>query len=429
MININDINLNELKWKQFFDSLTPEEAEILNYDFEFLARDQQLKAYHSKKKIIALIAGRGFGKSWTLVQILRKWKDKYPSISYIPPSYSDVERILLPTLETVFPKWDKPEIKLHRGFIEFKNGSKLHVVSGESYDRIRGLNTYKCAIDELAAFQYPEEAFAQAVFSNRLGDNPQIVIATTPRPIPIIRDLLDPNRDDVEIIHGTSYDNPHIDISQMERIYGNSRIGRQELLGELLLDNPDSLWRWADIEEARVNEVNLDELTRIEIGIDPAVSNSKESDETGIIVAGIKGEDAYVLEDRSGKYNPSEWAIEAVKLYEKYKADAIVIEKNQGGNLLKNTIYQVCKTHNLDIPRIKEVWASKGKVARAEPVYIYYENRKVHHLPNLNKLEQQMTEWSYSKSNYSPDRVDALVWVLTDLYNIGKGNNNWILDW
>jgi predicted phage terminase large subunit-like protein len=249
------------------------------------------------------------------------------------------------------------------------------------------------------------------VFGLRLGAAPQVVVTTTPRPTPIIRALL--TAPGTVVTRGRTLDNranlaPGV-VADLERRYGGTRLGRQELDGEVLTDTPGALWTWERIDAARV--AAAPQLRRVVVAIDPAVSAGEGSDETGIVVCGI-GFDGrgYVLEDASGKYSPDGWARRAVHLAAEHKADRIVAEVNNGGQLVEHTLRTVDRA-----VAYKAVHASRGKATRAEPVAALYEQARVSHLGRLDALESQMTGWDPSTSTKSPDRVDALVWALTEL--------------
>jgi phage terminase large subunit-like protein len=279
----------------------------------------------------------------------------------------------------------------------------------------------------LAAWSYPE-AWDMLQFGMRLGRHPQSIVTTTPKPVKLIRDLLaregsGPGKG-VVVTRGRTSDNaanlPPVFLEAIQRRYGGTRLGRQELEGEFLEDVPGALWQRAWIDRDRVK--TLPDLTRIVISIDPAVSNNEGSDETGIIAAGKAADgDAYVLADASGHYGPLEWAQKAIALYHSLKADRIVAEVNQGGAMVEATLRAVDPT----IP-YTAVTASRGKVIRAEPVSALYEQGRVHHHGAFDTLEDQLcsftSDFSRSEAGYSPDRLDALVWAITELSPSGGFN-------
>jgi phage terminase large subunit-like protein len=271
----------------------------------------------------------------------------------------------------------------------------------------------------LAKFDHARETWDQLQFGLRLGDHPQQVVTTTPRPIKIIVDLL--NDVDCVTTRGRTYDNaanlaaPFL--KQIEERYGGTRLGRQELEGEILDDMPGALWSREIIDHARRPEVP--ELERIIVAVDPAATSGEDADETGIVAVGL-ARDAdgyargYVLADRSMRGSPEEWARAAVRLYHDLDADRIVAEKNQGGEMVSAVIRAVDR----NVP-ITLVTATRGKAVRAEPISALYEQGRIHHVGRFDKLEDQMCLFTQDmdRSEGSPDRVDALVWGLTSLFD------------
>jgi phage terminase large subunit-like protein len=240
---------------------------------------------------------------------------------------------------------------------------------------------------------------------------------TTPRPIKLLKALLAREGQDVVVTRGSTFENeanlaPTF-VQALRDRYEGTRLGRQEINAELLSDTPGALWHLEWLDRDRV--ARAPELQRIVVAIDPAVSNNEGSDETGIIVAGIGGDKhAYVIEDISGRYAPHEWAAKAIEAYRRHKADRIIAEINNGGQMVEATIRMVDP-----VASFKSVHASRGKVVRAEPIGALYEQRRVHHVGTFPTLEDQMcaftSDFDRGRAGYSPDRVDALVWALTEL--------------
>jgi phage terminase large subunit-like protein len=271
-----------------------------------------------------------------------------------------------------------------------------------------GILTHNC--DEAAAWRY-SDAYDQAIMGLRLGTDPQMIVTTTPRPLPWIKELA--KQPGTIVTKGKTLDNTSnlapTFITKLLKKYEGTRLGRQELEAEILDDAPGALWKRSVIDPCRVSVAPV--LLRTVVAVDPAVTNSEESDETGIVVVGI-GHDGhgYVLEDASGKYDVSEWTTKVDQLFKKHSCEAIVVEVNQGGDLVKSVMFNV----NGLLP-IKEVRASKGKIARAEPVALVYEQLRVHHVGNLGVLEDQLCSFDPTVVKKSPDRLDALVWGFTHL--------------
>jgi phage terminase large subunit-like protein len=246
----------------------------------------------------------------------------------------------------------------------------------------------------------------------RLGNDPRIVVATTPRPTQIVRDLI--NDGTTAVTRGNTYANrANLAPRFLERItaqYAGTRLGRQEIEGELLEDTPGALWTLAQIDALRVRNLNLlPEMRRVVVGVDP--SATAMGDEAGIIAVGL-GDDGhgYVLADASLQASPDGWARAAVAAYRANNADRIVAEVNNGGEMVQLTIRTVDPAVSY-----KAVHASRGKRTRAEPVAALYEQQKVHHVGTLSRLEDEMCTWSALENDPSPNRMDALVWALTEL--------------
>lgn len=290
------------------------------------------------------------------------------------------------------------------------NGSRIKGFSAEKPDRLRGPQHHGAWCDELAAWEYPE-TWDQLQFGLRLGNHPQCVITTTPRPTKIIKELI---KDPENIItRGSTYENADnlaaSTLVTLQTKYANTRLGRQELFGEILDDNPGALWNRAIIDTARVT--TLPHLMRVVIGVDPAVTSGEESDSTGIVAAGMSADGHYyILADETIKASPQEWATKAISTFELHKADRIIAETNNGGDLVVHLLQQVKPS----IP-VKKVTATRGKAVRAEPIAALYEQGRVHHLGYFADLETEMCEWEPGISAKSPDRMDALVWALTEL--------------
>jgi phage terminase large subunit-like protein len=252
----------------------------------------------------------------------------------------------------------------------------------------------------------------------RLGKKPRQIVTTTPRPTPVVKELV--RRPDVYITKGSTYDNranlSENFFSHVIRQYEGTRLGRQELNAELLTDNPFALWNLENIDAKRVAKVPED-LELVVVAVDPPVTASEDSDECGIIVAGrgVSGQ-LYVIADCSIQgATPAMWASKAALAHQTYLADRIVAEANQGGLMVQETLKSAC---NFPV-QIKLVHASRGKVTRAEPVSALYEQGRVSHVGELSTLEDQMCEFTSAfdrkAAGYSPDRVDALVWAMMEL--------------
>lgn len=313
----------------------------------------------------------------------------------------------------ISPPWDRPVFEPSKRRVVWPNGAMATIYSGYEPDQLRGPQHDTAWCDELASWQYAQEAWDNLQFGMRLGD-PKVCVTTTPRPIGLLRGMKKAwqgGESWIEITTGSTYDNssnlPEAFFSQIVKKYEGTTLGQQELHAALLDEMPGALWGRDIIEQARLKEAP--QLRRIVVAIDPAVTHTSESDETGIIVAGIADNGhGYVLRDVSGRVSPDAWARRAVDAYHDLSADRIIGEQNNGGEMVRHTIKTVD-----DRVSYHAVLASKGKHTRAEPVAALYEQGKVHHIGSFPQLEDQMCTWVPGED--SPDRMDALVWALTEL--------------
>ncbi len=404
---------------KFLASLTDAQCTKLRYEWFRWARPNQLPP-PGDWRVWLLLAGRGFGKTRSLAEQVRAWVDTGKRrIALVAPTAADVRDVLVEGesgILAISPPNNRPLYEPTRRRLTWPNGAIATTYSAEEPERLRGPQ-HDCAVcDELAAWRYPE-CWDMLMFGLRLGNDPRIAVATTPKPTKLIRMLLaDPT---VAITRGRTLDNrtnlPEAFLSQIIKRYEGTRLGRQELDAEILDDVPGALWTRAIIERARLGHGKHPELTRIVVAIDPAVTSGEDSDETGIIVAGKDAEGhGYIIADGSGRYPPTEWARKAVTLYRDHHADRIVAEVNNGGDMVEATIRIIDPNASYSAVR-----ASRGKVVRAEPVAALYEQGRIHHVGMFAALEDQCcaftTDFDRSAAGYSPDRVDALVWALTEL--------------
>ena len=316
-------------------------------------------------------------------------------------------------LLSIAPNSNRPLYQPALRKLTWPNSVTALTFSSEEPERLRGPQFGAAWVDELAAFRNLNDTWSNLQFGLRLGKKPRQVVSTTPKPIKLLRVLLE--APDTVVTRGTTYDNrdnlaPSF-FEQIIRRYEGTRLGRQELNAELLTDVQGALWSRDLIEMTRKpKDEIISPLRRIVVAIDPAVSAGEDANETGIIVAGL-GIDGhgYVLQDASGKFSPIEWAQRAVSLYHMRSADRIVAEANQGGAMVEQTI----RTVDENVP-IRLVHASKGKITRAEPVSALFEQSRAHIVGDMSELEDQCCTFEAGSSG-SPDRLDALVWALTEL--------------
>jgi len=385
-----------------------------------LARPEQIPTDDKTWTTWLYLAGRGAGKTRTAAEWLAFQASSNPRTRWAiaAPTYSDVRDTCAEgqsgIVQILREYGTLKDYNRSIGELFLTNGSRIKLFSGEEPDRFRGPQFHGGWFDELAAFKYPD-AWDQYQFGLRLGDFPQTIVTTTPRPTKLIKDLI--ARQGVRVVRGSTFDNAKnlapSALIELKARYENTRLGRQELYGEILDNVEGALWSREMIEGARVTEAPP--LVRVVVAIDPAVTSNSTSDETGIVCAGVSSAgEYYILDDKSLRSSPDQWARQAVNLYHDYKADKIVAETNNGGDMVIMLLKQV----DAGIAT-KKVTATRGKQLRAEPISSLYEQGKVHHVGYFPELESQMCEWT-PLSNESPDRLDALVWALTELNSGGS---------
>jgi phage terminase large subunit-like protein len=391
--------------------------------WELWARDEQLPPLDDWTYWL-ILAGRGFGKTRCGAEWVRSQARTNRFVNLIGATADDARDIMIEGesgILAVCPRHERPEYKSSQRKLEWPNGATSLIFTADEPERLRGKQHEKLWADELAAWRYAE-AWTQAKFGLRLGRNPQACITTTPKPTPLVRELIDDHG--THVTRGTTYDNranlaPTF-FSEIVKAYEGTRIGRQELNGEVLLDNPRALWTRGRIDELRVPALTdetragfLATLRRIVVAIDPAVTSNEHSDETGIVVAGISRDDhLYVLADLSLSASPDTWARTAVQALRTWGADRIVAESNNGGDMVEAVIRSVDRTVSY-----RKVTATRGKVIRAEPIAALYEQGRAHHVGGFDRLEDQMIEFDPTiVQTHSPDRMDALVWAATELF-------------
>lgn len=396
-------------------NLSDAEAYILLHDWDIWARENQ-KTPALPWVYWLILAGRGFGKTRTGAEWVRSEIRTNNYVNLIGATADDARDIMIEGesgILAICPHNERPEYKKSERKLIWPNGSVSLIFTADEPERLRGKQHCKLWADELAAWRYPE-SWTQAKLGLRLGKNPQACITTTPKPTAIIKEIAA----DVSTVvtRGTTYDNkanlaPSF-FSQIIKSYEGTRLGRQELNAEILDDNPNALWNRTNIDTYRVSEAP--ELKRIVVAIDPAVTSNEDSDLTGIVVAGVgDNQHAYILDDKSLQASADVWARLAVNLYREYHADRIIAEVNNGGDLVE----MVIKTVDPNIS-YKEVRATRGKTRRAEPISALYEQGRVHHVGSFPKLEDEMCEFDPVNYDKSPDRMDALVWALTELFGV-----------
>lgn len=405
--------------RAWWDALPPEiQTDLERQPWWLLGRPEQ-QPPDGPWTVWMYLAGRGAGKTrtaseWISTQAASQAGTRW---AVIAPTYGDArdtciegESGLLAALRRQAAisdgAWNRS-----LGEIRLLNGSRIKLFSGEEPERLRGPQHNGVWLDELAAFKYPKEAWDQMMFGLRLGSHPRVMISTTPKPIPLIRELLARTDGTVEVTRGSTFDNEDnlapTALAEFRARYEGTRLGRQELYGEILDDVEGALFTRQMLDDSRTTEP-LSSPIRTVIAVDPAVTAGEDSDSTGIIAVTTDGHAAWVLGDYTIKGTPDEWAHRAVWAAREHDADAIVAEVNNGGDMIPRMIRLV--DSNI---RIREVRASRGKVLRAEPVAALAEQGRLHIVGSLPLLEEEMTTWIPGMP--SPDRLDALVWGVTEL--------------
>ena len=379
------------------------------------------------------VAGRGAGKTRTAAEWISWQAIQHPNTRWavIAPTMHDAIQTCIEGESGITGVLKRYQIQYQflrsSGRLLLENGSTIFLYSAEEPDRLRGPQFHGAWLDEMATYPY-EDLYDRLLPALRLGRNPQHIITTTPKPTALMRQLIlvpDPSR---ILVRGRTRDNeqnlPANTIRDLERLYGGSRMGRQELEGELLDQMDGALFSRSDIENNRV-DASLPGvyIYRTVIGVDPAVSVGAESALTGIVAVGM-GLDGhlYVLEDATMRGKPDEWANKAVELYKRYKAQSIVAEINNGGDLVEMVFKQVDRT-----ARVKTVTATHGKELRAQPTSILYSQGKLHHAGQFPELEDQICYWIPGQRSTSPDRLDALVWAVSELTRTPNGAMEYLL--
>jgi phage terminase large subunit-like protein len=428
--------------QQFLANLSEDEYEALLFEWTFWARRNQLAPSHNPRTadgswaIWLILAGRGFGKTrsgaeWVRAQMCGDTPlapGRCRHMALVAETAADARDVMVGDgkgpdeasgILQVHPKDFRPIYQSSLRRLTWPNGAIATLYNATEPEQLRGPQHDGAWCDELAKWRYAQETWDQLQFGLRIGDAPQVVITTTPKPIKTLKDIIaDPA---TVTTGGSTYENegnlaPAF-IATLKRKYEGTRLGRQEIDAQVLDDVPGALWNRARIDELRVSPKSVPDMLRIVVAIDPATTSGEDSNETGIICAGL-GVDGhgYVFADESGHYTPPEWAAKAIELYktEGRQADRIIGEVNNGGDMIEATLRAVDESI-----AYKSVHASRGKVIRAEPIAALYERGVVHHIGAFATLEDQMcsftTDLDRKGTGSSPDRADALVWAFTEL--------------
>lgn len=450
-IDLSKIDIDQLS------GLTDEEADDLLHTWELWARPNQLEPKRELDNgelwtIWLILAGRGFGKTRTGAETVIKWvrEGDCKRIALVAEDSADARDVMVEGESGIIacsPRNFKPKYEPSKRRLTWPNGAVATLFSAEDYDSLRGPQFDGAWCDELCKWRYATEAWDNLMFGLRLGSHPRVIVTTTPRPLRLLKDIV--LRSDTAITKGHTKENL-INLAAPFRKavidkYEGTRIGRQELNAEILDDVPGALWSRQMIDECRIRPVDsetpiiLPPFERLVVAVDPAKEDgnkrrkSKEGAkegytetsiaETGIVVVGKDSQGhAYVLEDFSLMGSPEEWGRAAVKAFDDWQGDLIVYEANQGGEMVASVLRAAARQlkedglRTADFVPLKDVHATRGKMVRAEPVSQLYEQKKVHHVGYFSDLEDQLCEYTPDGSmGYSPDRMDALVWGVTEL--------------
>ena len=386
------------------------------YDWTFWARHNQLPPPEPWNNWL-LLAGRGFGKTRAGAEWVRHMVEsgRARRIALVARTPDDARRVMIEGesgLLSICPPWSRPTYQPSKRLLTWPNGAIAQVFSSHQPDQMRGPQFDAAWCDELASWKYPQQSWDNLSLALRLGDSPKCVVTTTPKRVTLLRQLID--RDDVLVTRGSTYDNcaslPASFLSQIENNYGSTRTGRQEIYAEMLDEADGATWRRDWIESARITAAP--DLARIVVAIDPAVSSAPGGAETGIIVAGLDDDGhLHVIADHSGRMTPNAWARRAIWAFDRYGADRVIAESNNGGEMVRLTLRTADQDRSVPF---KPVNASRGKRARAEPVAALYEQGRVHHVGAFPQLEDQMCGWTAGSGEPS-DRIDALAWAINEL--------------
>jgi phage terminase large subunit-like protein len=396
-------------------------------DWIFQARDAQLPPVDLDWCWLFL-GGRGTGKSHSVSSACHiAVRAGIGRIHVIAPTTADVHDVNIEGSSGIIntsPRDMRPRWVASKRRLEWPNGAMAVMFSGEEPDSLRGPQCELAIIDEIGRMRYQQDVFDMAFLGLRLGDKPRMLIATTPRATPFMKKLI--QMSGVSITSGTTYDNAsHLAPSflrKVKELYEGTRLGRQELLGGMILDPGNALFK---DEWLRHDDVPEEIIEQVSIGVDP----SGGADDVGIVVGALLNDGQYaVLADRTmSAATPGRWGDEVVRAHDEFGADDVVVERNFGGDMVVEVVKQAAERAAAAgqrpdaLIRVKEVIASRGKAVRAEPISLLYEKGRVRHRRGLDQLEAEMLSFSREwdrKVDGSPNRLDAAVWVLTRLSKV-----------
>lgn len=416
-------NLNPEKRGALLEGLDADEQAFMLDHWPLWARPEQL-APISDWTTWLMLGGRGAGKTragaeWVKSLALGRWPGATQvtqPIALIGETFADAREVMVEGVSgilSVHQTGERPTWTPSRNRLEWPNGAVAQLFSADDPDALRGPQFSAAWCDEIAKWRYAEQTWDMLQFGLRLGERPRQLATTTPRPVPLVKRLLADSKTVVSRMatHDNRANLANNFFDEIVSRYQGTKLGRQELDGELIEDRSDALWNRSALEAGRI--ARLPPLERIIVAIDPPVTSHAKSDACGIIAVGKSGEQAIVLDDASiDKAKPLVWAKQAVALYHKLGADCLLAEVNQGGEMVTTIIAQI----DASVP-VKSVRAKRGKWTRAEPVAALYEQGRVVHAGIFGPLEDEMCDFGPDgrSGGHSPDRVDALVWAVSEL--------------
>lgn len=408
-------SLSPRKKKEFIATLSEEEAGRLLFSWRLWARDKQL-APPGDWLVWLILAGRGFGKTRAGAEWVRSMVEagKWGRIALVAQNSASGRDVMVEGesgILTISPPWFKPEYEPSKRRLTWPNGATATLFSSEEPDRLRGPQFHGAWVDELPSFAYPDETWDMLMFGLRLGEHPQVGITTTPRPITLLKEIIADEA--TVVVKGNTYENrSNLAASFFRHIttrFEGTRMGEQELYAELLEDMPGALWTRELLANCYIDRLPM--LEDVIIAVDPALTQGKRADETGIMVVGkTYDDDLITIADESMRGSPQSWAREVVKAAHKYAASRVIAETNMGGDLVEILIKDVDSSI-----RFVKTHSRKNKQTRAEPVVALYEQGRAFHLRKFKTLEDQMCTFVPGETKKSPDRLDALVIAATEL--------------
>lgn len=419
----------------------------LRYDWGIWARPKQdpdlSKVPH---RVFFLLGGRGSGKTIAAAhRVRRRVEAGARSIAVVGPTLRDIERYQIKGdggangILTVFPPKKAPEYRPHKALIFFHRpacagcgsaescGGAIAYINSAEDPEFRGPNLDTVWCDEPAKWRYLNSIWPNIELATRLrGAVPlEIIMTGTPLPLQLFRELI-ADEETITVLMAQSENASNLDpsyLARMERMWGGTRLGRQELEGEILSDNPDALFSSSVIDATRVETYPA--LEEIAVSVDPSIADGKDNDDTGILCG---GRDAaghiYILADASSRSKPEKWGADVIAMCQQWQADVVVGERNRGGDLVATNIRIAKERKSGAIAakalKIVDVYATRGKAIRAEPVSALSDKGLIHIVGRMPELESELTDWNPRIGGRSPNRLDAMVWLVWYLARLGE---------